>query len=307
MPERTNSNVHGSVIQRSLVPRSLRAVLHVATVPVDDLDPTGLNDSRKSFRDLVSRVLGIPGESIVDETQYAKLLNILRDGTLWEELAHRAHTPLFHELYYYWRHELGRLAEERLGDASRTIPEENTVLLAMHSLSLMLSPTRTAGPFWASPSGFGSFPATAIPRIEKLRLNDETFDLGIQCFFSAIYADKRVRNFGQEIEHYDIPSGQSPAAKTESLLTIIETSKKVCLAPLAVGGSTALAQLTQGNYVSALLCSGTASAMTLILIGTLSVADYLIHYLLHKRNELGESTPDNTPLKQQRYRAAGAG
>jgi hypothetical protein len=68
---------------------------------------------------------------------------------------------------------------------------------------------------------------------------------------------------------------------------LFETSKKVCLAPLGAGGAASLSLITQGSYVAALLTAGTGAAVTLVLIGTVSVADYLVHYLLHKRNEFG--------------------
>jgi uncharacterized membrane protein YesL len=44
--------------------------------------------------------------------------------------------------------------------------------------------------------------------------------------------------------------------------------------------------LSQGAFATAILTTATGAAMTLILISTVSVADYLVHYMLHHRNAI---------------------
>lgn len=284
-----NLPVHGSVIQRSIIPEGLGAVLNIATVPVAELDRTYLeNDSNKNFRRLVGQVLGIPTESMVDDKQYSKLSKYLHDGRLWKEMSMRARDPytdhMFHYLYRYWRD----FEEEAESEQYRLYrPDSHAEMLSTHSLALMMSPTVNTGMNWAGPFPFHPYwRKDRLKWIDEINITEEAFQLGLSCYFSSMSSGDRVFRFTKAAGNYDIPSGQSPATRSDNLKTIIETTKKVCLAPIAVGGTTAISQLSQCNYVSALLATGTGAAMTLILVGTVSVADYLVHYLLHKRNSL---------------------
>ncbi len=285
-----NLSVHGSVIQRSIVPEGLGAVLNIATVPVAELDTCHLDsNSSSNFRRLVGQVIGIPTESILSEDQYGVLSKQLLDGKIWKEMSSLVRDPytdrMFHMLYYYWREFTEYQHDER---QTVTFPDKHTELLGLHSLALMMSPTGNSGISWPVP-----FPFHILMRrdkskwLDELQITEEAFQLGLSCHFSSLLANDRVSRFTKAAGNYDIPSGQSPAIRSDNLKSLIETSKKVCLAPLAVGGTTAISQLSQCNYVAALLATGTGAAMTLILVGTVSVADYLVHYLLHKRNSLG--------------------
>ena len=289
MGKEQNLPVHGSVIQRSIIPEGLGAVLNIATVPISELDKTFLDsNSNENFRRLAGQVLGIPNESILDEKQYSQLTGFLRDGHIWEEMSMRARDPITHEMFHYfyryWR-DFEKYDEGQKRKA--TYPDQHTALLGYHSLSFMMSPISYTGMNWPFPFPF--LPYLKRDRsnlLKELDITEEALQLGISCYFSSLSTGDRVLRFTKRAGNYDIPSGQSPATRSDNLKKLIETSKKVCIAPLAVGGTTAISQLSQGNYVSALLATGTASAMTLILIGTISVADYLVHYLLHKRNSL---------------------
>ena len=91
----SNIPVHGSVIQRSLIPEGLGAVLNIATVPISELDSSCLSqNSEHGFQRLVGQVLGMPTESILNDGQYRKLTKMFIDGDIWEEMAMRAHYPL---------------------------------------------------------------------------------------------------------------------------------------------------------------------------------------------------------------------
>lgn len=227
---------------------------------------------------MVSQILGIPNESIIDERQYQYLAKNLANEKFWHHYFRRYDLFPFDKLAYdYYR---------RMVHEAKDLPEQGTILLANHTLSLMASPVRSdIWQFWP-----WVFPRNYIPgELRELNLENEAFELGLRCFFSAIDPDKRVRQFIQAAKNYEIPSGQSPETESESLLNLFETSKKVCLAPMGAGGAAAIPLLTQGSYVAALLTAGTGAAITLILIGTVSVADYLVYYLLHKRNAIGKS------------------
>lgn len=283
----SNMPVHGSVIQRSLIPEGLGAVLNVATVPLADLDSSILSrDPEYGFQRLVGQVLGMPAEAIIDDEQYRKLAEMLREGRIWKEMAMETRHPFAKQLHYYWREFMDEMRPA-------AFPERPAELLGSHALSLMVSPTKYSGmqlPFFAPPvpsrhpRGFHLF--------EELEVTEEALQLGINCFFTAVSAGERVTRFTRAAGAYEIPSGQSPRARSDSLTKLIETSKKVCLAPLAFGGTTAISQLSQASYVAALLSTATGAAMTLMLVGTVSVADYLVHYLLHKRNSIEDGDID---------------
>jgi hypothetical protein len=277
------------VIQRSLIPEGLGAVLNVATVPIAELDSACMSrDPDHGFQRLVGQVIGMPVESILDDEQYAKLARMLREGHFWEEMAMGAHHPYAVELYHYWyQYWRDFMAESRDEMRSVAFPDRPADLLGSHSLSLMVSPTKHSGMQWPfftpplphrGPRGFRAF--------AEIGVTEEALQLGMSCFFTTVSAEERVIRFTRAAGGYDIPSGQSPSARSDSLTKLIETSKKVCLAPLAIGGTAAISQLSQGSYVAALLSTATGSAMTLMLVGTVSVADYLVHYLLHKRNSI---------------------
>jgi len=96
-------------------------------------------------------------------------------------------------------------------------------------------------------------------------------------------ANKKLRNLFKDLEYYDIPTGQNPKTQSDSLLKLIESGKKLCLAPIVAAGTMGISQLGQGAYVAALLTVGTGSAMTIVLIGTLAVGDVLVRHMIHNR------------------------
>jgi len=111
--------------------------------------------------------------------------------------------------------------------------------------------------------------------------------LPLQCLAARLSLDRRSEEFIQEIYRYDIPLAQSPSVKADNLLQLLETSKKYCIAPLAVGGPQAVTQLAQGNYVAALLTTGTAGAMTLVLLGTVAVGAMIVQRVAQARAKSG--------------------
>jgi hypothetical protein len=170
--------------------------------------------------------------------------------------------------------------------------DSENATLAGHALALMTRsssiPDISVLPFW--PYGDDALPGAS----------EEAIALALRCRFSAARVGRRSKEFLSALGTYHIPSGQSPETESDSLLKIIETSKKVCLAPLAIGGTAALSSLAQGAFATALLATGTGAAMTLILISTVSVADYLVHYMLHRRNALRVASRPRTPPTRPR-------
>jgi hypothetical protein len=261
-----NGAVRGSVVQRTFVPEGLNAVLNIATAPVTELcnvdEPEELD-----FTALVANVLGLPVESILDQHRYAQLEPRLDRGEF--RFAH----PFWEEYVYLLRR--GQLGPPR------PFGQEPGGVLAADALTLIaqFGATRFAG-VYHPPMQLLSFHGR-----ESLG-PEETFDLALQCFFASRSANERVHDFVQSVSEYDVPSGQSPATTSDTLQRVIAGSSKACLAPIAVGGTAALTQLGNGAYVSALLYTGTGAAMTLVLVGTVMVADYLVQYMRHRRDAL---------------------
>ena len=82
-------------------------------------------------------------------------------------------------------------------------------------------------------------------------MNRDVLTAGIQCITARALLSLETRVFIEEVYRYEIPLGQSPTVKGDSLLQLLETSRKFCVAPLALGGAQAVNLLEQGNYVAA--------------------------------------------------------
>ncbi len=146
-------------------------------------------------------------------------------------------------------------------------------------ISLISSPTAAPGilPF------IYAFPLREERISSRFELHDDAFHLALSCLSSRLQKRRDVQVFYDEMLTYDIPLGQSPESKGDSLLKLLETSKKVCIAPLALGGAQGINLLAQGNYVAALLTTGTAGVMTLVLIGTVSVGSIIVQRVAQRR------------------------
>ena len=63
-------------------------------------------------------------------------------------------------------------------------------------------------------------------------MSEDALQLALSCLSSRLTRRPQVEAFYKEILSYDIPLGQSPRARGDSLLTLLETSRKFCVAPL---------------------------------------------------------------------------
>lgn len=272
--ERNNSSISSSVIQRSLVPYGLNVVLSVASVPVKELGVTSDREEDPTvFTELTAEILGIPKESFLDETQYQKLKTSLRKGDFWDNIYRNfPRPPYYYDHYRYF----GDLLAQSSNDQQK--PETD---FAIDALSLMADPIPQSPMLLLLPES--RLFSRGNYDLDYLEITPEALQIGLACIFSGANPDARVARFRTDVQNYHIPTGQSPSTQSDSLLKLIETSKKMCLAPLAAGGTVGITQLTQGALVHALLCTGTGAAMTLVLIGTIAVADLLVRYLMQKR------------------------
>jgi hypothetical protein len=115
-------------------------------------------------------------------------------------------------------------------------------------------------------------------------IEPEAVSIGLDCLLTRWYRTEKDRNFTSALLGYDIPFSHSPTTRSDSLLQLLETGKKMCLAPLAAGGTLGVGQLGQGQYVAAILSVGAGSLMTLILLGTIAVGSLLIGHVVQQRS-----------------------
>jgi len=127
-------------------------------------------------------------------------------------------------------------------------------------------------------------PPEEFREILKLETDETAFVTGITCFNARLQRSRRTADFTKSVLDYDLPVGNSPRASSDSLLKLLDSGKKMCLAPMAAGGTYGIAQLSQGQYVAAILSVSAGSAMTLILLGSVAVGSLLVQRIAQIRN-----------------------
>jgi hypothetical protein len=248
--------VGGTVTQRSFVGREAANIVHIATVPVSEL---GIDSDKPEI--ILAEVLGIPVSSILDDNNYRQVIELLRG---------------FPPDYFspYWHPSIRRYFNRLFVSFQK---ESDAKELFIDFLATVGTPSLVA-------NVFQPWPFFAEPEFrDKVEVSQEVLVTAMQCIFSRSMRSHQTDSFIREVFSYDIPMGQSPSVKSDSLLKLLETSRKFCIAPLALGGAQAVTQLTQGNYVAALLTTGTAGVMTLVLIGTVSVGALIVQKVAQAR------------------------
>jgi hypothetical protein len=280
MAENDNNRLLGSITQRSFIPRELGVVLNVATIPISELGCKPKQADKPDFlRTLTAHITGVPSDSILDDKQYQQLTELARNENLLRLLARPRHLFFYEMWYEYYEilsRELSKKTEIEVSDLER---------FAKDSLALFVSPQShyLTGSPWIFP--YYPFLPEEQNNLKKAGLDfpSETLQLGFSCLLAGIQTEERVVRLTSALEEYHIPFGQSPKTESDSLLKLIQTGKKMCLAPMAAAGAIGVTQLTQGAYIAAILTVGTGSTMSLILIGALSVGDLIVRYLRSKQ------------------------
>lgn len=232
----------------------------------------------------MAEVLGIPVSNILDGESYRKVIHRMR-----------GYPPDY--FLPYWGHPRFHRYADRFYDSLRA--EGTPTELFTDFLATVGDPSSTSG-----------FPAIAFMPDPELR---QEFEVNPQAFAAAASRANRSaqsEGFIHEVLGYDIPMGQSPAVQSDSLLRLLETSRKFCVAPLALGGAQAVTQLVQGSYVAALLTTGTAGIMTLVLIGTVAVGTLIVQRVAQSRAKSAQPEfrePPPAPARATRKRAGGQG
>ena len=271
MPNGDRSVISGTVIERSFVANDMATILFAATVPLNEVSVTGDHEDGDFLRRTLAQITGVPANIIIDEEQYSRMVYELSARVLYREAVH--------ELY----------EEELIGQRSaiRGFTEHAIALFASNGsigdfrFPLDLPPWR---------------PRTRpLERtvFENFDIDEDAARVGLACFNARLTRSTKVGAFTEGVLQYELPFGQSPATSSDSLLKLLESGKKMCLAPIVAGGTYGVAQLGQGQYVAALLSAGTGTVMTLVLLSGIAVGSLLINYVAqHRAARRGSDSPD---------------
>ncbi len=268
--------ITGSVIERTFVGRDLPVALFAASVPLDDVAAKPLLERDSAgFRDLVAEVVAVPANGLLDESQYKTLINKMA-GRNWFSpgrwMRYLPH-PLWEEWSSAWESREMELLKEM---ESSQWPFR---VFAEHSIALIVSNDWALTPYW-----FGlPFPPEEFRRGLGLETDETAFATGVACLNARLQRSERTRDFTNAVLQYDLPFGKSPRVSSDSLLKLLDTGKKMCLAPIAAGGTLGIAQLGQGQYIAAILSVGAGSIMTLILLSSVAVGSLLVARVAQRR------------------------
>jgi hypothetical protein len=278
MPNGDESVISGTVIERSFVARDVATVLFAATVPLSEVSVKGNDDDL--LRRTLAEMAGVPTNTIIDEVQYGQVVEYLLS-------AHREFRP-FPYFEDWWEFREFRF-RELIADM-RSAERPSIRLFAEHVIALF---ALTAEDRLWSNDPFLLIPPTARQRGRgRLLLHDIDEDaarVGGTCVNARLARTSKVKRFTENVLQYELPFGRSPATSSDSLLKLLESGKKMCLAPIAAGGALGVTEVGQGQYVATLLSAATGSLMTLVLLSSVAVGSLLINYVAQRRTRVGSN------------------
>jgi len=264
--------ITGSVIERTFVGKDLPIALFAASVPLDEVAAKRtLERDSAGFRSLVAEIVAVPEDGLLDESQYKAIVSSLGRG--WAHQWMFARGPLWEKWSFRWERRENALFEEMESSQSplRTFAD--------HSIGLILSNDRGLTPYWLGFAG----PPDEFRRVVRLDTDETAFATGVACMSARLQRSERTAEFVKAVLEYDLPFGHSPRTTSDSLMRLLDTGKKMCLAPAAAGGTLGIAQLGQGQYVAAILSVGTGAVMTLILLSSVAVGSLLVARVAQRR------------------------
>jgi hypothetical protein len=278
MANKTNDLIGATVIQRSFIPSGLAKVLHIVTAPLSEIVfNSDKIDDDTLLRSLTAEILGIPSSILIDERQYMELRRIVLDGQRGGP--YRNLGPFWEEIQYFWFRQMRSGREE-----TATHSDAPLIRFAEDVIALLASPSSQ----WNVTPPWFQFDEQWLREfsieMKETDVDSEAVSAGLACLSASVLRPSKVRYFTTDLMRYEIPLGQSPSTQSDSLLKLLETGRKMCLAPLVAGGTLGVGNLGQGQYVAALLSVGTGSAMTLILLGTVAVGSLLVNRVAQKRS-----------------------
>jgi hypothetical protein len=279
MTNHAHELIGGTIIQRSFVASGVAHVVNIATVPISEVvrDLRQI-DENEALRVLTAEILGIPAETVIDENQYLNLVGFLQRSDPHALMERKGLlNPFLRKEYSEWQRRL------RASMADGT-DKQFLVRFAEDVVSLLTNRISQVEKAWYW-TGADNIIRNITANLEEqeIAIDEDAVVTGLACIAARLGCTEKVKAFTTALMDYDIPLGQSPAVKSDSLLTLLANGRAMCLAPLAAGGTPGVSELGQGQYVAALLSVGTGSAMTLMLLGTITVGVLLIQRVAQQR------------------------
>jgi hypothetical protein len=262
----------GSTITRVLVPRNLPTMLSVTTVSADILAQTG-----RSLKQLTSELTGAPMSQVISEAEYRKITSLLSSEEFWAKLEEKSNVDPWPTLapsrspglkYFSY------LKNNVFPRVKKSANETGSVGLTNDCIVSELSSDRRSGqtPFSPQPSwGFG-----VSETLAEFEVEPASFYVASTIWFDALAAGAAVQAVMPSLDRYEIPYGQSPKAKSDTLGTLLRSAKSSAVAPLLTSSAYATTAIQGAHYLTALKCEVAGAAATLIFIGTISVAELII-------------------------------
>lgn len=286
--EKEIPEVVGSVIQRSIIPKNLSTMLNITTVPISEVH----SNVTGSLKELTTQIFGITTTDMIDQQEYKRALRVLSKPKFWDDLEHfyyEFYGPPFEIFIHEWYRGFRRWPEKFWMKE-----EEDEHILANDVVLCQLSSADIPNMFGPWPSYL--FPFPPIPPMHdrkmisgffsKYEVRPEAMAITIRVRTTAIYSSKKVVSATDGIFQYHIPFGQSPKTTSDTLQNIIKSAKNIVVAPLIAGGLGSATFISTGQYLLAIECAATASASTIILVATTSLADYIVGYISKQRGRI---------------------
>ena len=181
-------------MQRAFIGRYIAPVIEVATVPYRTVA-----GDRTPLDRFLSELLAIPKESILDAESYRRIAQSVRAAA--NDVADYSSEGSF----------FSPLVRESVKEDSR--------LTFLHDfVSLITAPT---GPL-VSPFHLFGFDVFDETFSGALNLSADAVYVGLACLSGRLQTRHETESFYKELLGYDIPLSQSPEAKNDSLLSLLE-------------------------------------------------------------------------------------
>lgn len=280
MPEDSNDAVLGSIVQRTFVPSELSTHLSVITLPWDDL-----KCGEAGLPTIVSALTGTARADLLTDREFAAAIAFMRDPDFFESILDER---LWRRAPFPWREMVRRyglfpwpseLDPFLVHDSAGRFDNENpSARLGEMVIAGQLSGWQhTPQPTWTVTS------ERLRSSLRERQVSMEALATTARLLLAWTRKTDRVSTSLTQLGRYDIPYGNSPETKSETLRNMIQNARSVVVAPLVAGGLQSSSYISTGQYAAAFQCAVTAGAVTLLLVGSVGLADLVVDFLSRRR------------------------